>query len=172
MNLFSPAKSCGCHLHLSNFSLILLLHLCNSFLSCSTECSARSPLGGVQLKSPSSGGLRLGLSRHSRVKSLHANVKLPPWNTSVVVSAAHSCTYRLFDIAACITDVVMPWLKTQHKSLQTHDVIVAHRPRRGCSHRRVQFIVRYRHLHASSETPGQGQCTSEDITRLIVFCII
>ena len=41
----------------------------------------RSPsaagLGGIQIKSPSAGGLRLGLSRNSRVKPLHSNVKVP-----------------------------------------------------------------------------------------------
>lgn len=51
--------------------LVLLTFL----VSFAGNSGVKSPLGGINLKSP--GGLRLGLSRNMRVKPLHANVKIP-----------------------------------------------------------------------------------------------
>ena len=41
-----------------------------------TGSNGNNPLGGVRLVSPSN-QLRLGLSRHARIKPLHSNVKVP-----------------------------------------------------------------------------------------------
>lgn len=47
---------------------------CSPFVSPASV--SRSPLAGIQIKSPNSGGLRLGLSRNRRGKPLHSNVKI------------------------------------------------------------------------------------------------
>ena len=50
-----------------------------TYKSPSPAVHSQSPgLGGVNLKSPNYGGLRLGLSRNARLKPLHANVKITP----------------------------------------------------------------------------------------------